>query len=83
MNNDEVKEWLEVRTQEALKIDPTTAKVAWWWAIVGDPYGLLPELPEEYCVGRHYFARRPGSAVWVWSGDLPSETQESLQKRFS
>jgi hypothetical protein len=49
-----------------------------------DPYGVLDkwELPEEFdCVGREYFARAPGSDVWVWFGDLPEQTVERLRQR--
>jgi hypothetical protein len=31
-------------------------------------------------VGREYFARRPGSDIWVWFGDLPSATAKALWK---
>jgi hypothetical protein len=47
-----------------------------------DPYGDNPDLPEE-CqqVGRDYFARSPGSDVWVWFGDLPDATRDALWKK--
>jgi hypothetical protein len=49
-----------------------------------DPYGVEPDLPEEYQqVGRNYFARSPGSDVWVWFGDLPDETRNALWGRHS
>jgi hypothetical protein len=51
-------------------------------AQVLDPYGVYPELPDDcYCVGRAYFARRPGSDVWVEFGDLPKKTRDALWKR--
>ena len=47
-----------------------------------DRYGVYPELPEEYQqVGREYFARNPGSEVWVLFGDLPDTTREALWQR--
>ena len=49
-----------------------------------DPYGVLDEweLPEEFHqVGREYFARAPGSDVWVGFGDLPEQTLERLRQR--
>ena len=47
-----------------------------------DPYGVDPELPEEYWqVGREYFARSPGSDVWVWFGDLPDATRDALWEK--
>jgi hypothetical protein len=48
-----------------------------------DPYAVDPNLPEEYdCVGRVYFARSPGSDVWVSFDDLPKDTRERLWKRI-
>src|SRR6266446_5833747 len=47
-----------------------------------DPYGVYPELPEEYQqVGREYFARSPGSDVWVEFGDLPEASRDALWKK--
>ena len=62
--------------QRRLKIDPDTAEVDWEYGQTLDPYGVCPDLPEEYQqVGREYFARAPGSEVWVHFGDLPKETE--------
>ena len=47
-----------------------------------DPYGVYPELPEELQqVEREYFARSPGSDVWVGFGDLPEATRDALSKK--
>jgi hypothetical protein len=81
----EIKQWLATRKEEALKIDPETAEVMWWYAQTLDPYGVKDEweLPEEFdCVGREYFARAPGSDIWVWFGDLPDKTREKLWSRL-
>ena len=78
-----VEDWLAVRKQEGLKIDPSTAEVDWEFAQTSDPYGVNPDLPEELQqVGRAYFARRPGSDVWVWFGDLTEATRHALWKRL-
>jgi hypothetical protein len=77
----EIEEWLAIRKEEGLKIDPETAEVMWTYAMDFDPYGVLDEweLPEEFNqVGRTYFARAPGSRIWVWSGDLLDETRDKL-----
>lgn len=75
------EQWLASRREAGLKIDPQTAEVDWIYARVVDPYGVYPELPEEYsCVGREYFARSPGSDIWVSFGDLPEATQYALSK---
>jgi hypothetical protein len=63
-------------------IDPDTAEVDWIYAQILDPYGDYPSLPEEcYQVGREYFARSPGSNVWISFGDLPGATIDRLWKR--
>ena len=72
----DIEKWLAIRKAEALKIDPDTAEVGWEYGQTLDPYGVCPDLPEEYQqVGREYFARAPGSEVWVHFGDLPKETE--------
>ena len=77
-----VEDWLAIRKEEGLKIDPSTAEVSWCYAQVLDPYGVDAELPEEcQCVGRAYFARRPDSEVWVWFGDLPAKSRDALWER--
>jgi hypothetical protein len=88
--NEELRNWLAVRKEAAKHIDAATAEVDWNYAEVLDPYGIDPLLPEEYrltdecrCVGRSYFARSPGSDVWVEFGDLPKATREGLWRRHS
>jgi hypothetical protein len=82
MTDEERKIWLAIRTEAGLKIDPETAEVEWEYAQTLDPYGLDPDLPEEcQCVGREYFARSPGSDVWVHFGDLPEATRDALWKK--
>jgi hypothetical protein len=77
-----LEEWLAIRKEEGLKIDPDTAEVTWHYAQTLDPYGAYPDLPEEcQCVGREYFPRSPGSDVWVHFGDLPDEVREALWQR--
>jgi hypothetical protein len=78
------EQWLAIRKEAALKIDPETAEVEWWYAQTLDPYGVNPELPEEYQqVGREYFARSPGSDVWVWFGDLPDAIRSAFWDRIT
>ena len=82
MTDDERKIWLAIRKEAGLNIDPETAEVEWIYAQTLDPYGVYPELPEE-CqqVGREYFARSPGSDVWVNFHDLPEATRDALWKK--
>ena len=77
----ETKAWLDERKREALLIDPATAEVEWTFGQTLDPYGTIPDLPEELQqVGREYFVRRPGGAIWVHFGDLPDDVCEKLWK---
>jgi hypothetical protein len=77
-----VKEWLAIRKRAAKKIDPATAEVEWFHEYTVDPYGVLEKLSiEEQQVGREYFARSPGSNVWVWFGDLPRKVKRELWKK--
>jgi hypothetical protein len=82
----EIERWLAIRKEEGLKIDPETAEVASWHALTFDPYGVMDdwELPEEFHqVDRGYFARAPGSDVWVEFSDLPLETARKLMNKHS
>ncbi len=78
-----VEQWLTIRKEAGLKIDPETAKVIWDHRQVLDPYGVNPDLTEEeWCVGRSYFACAPGSDIWVSFYDLPDTTRTALWKRL-
>jgi hypothetical protein len=77
----ETEAWIAERKREALLIDPATAEVDWSFGQTLDPYGMIPDLPEELQqVGREYFARRPGSDIWVHFGDLPDDVRRKLRK---
>jgi hypothetical protein len=79
--SDEISNYLADRKREAVRIDPQTAEVTWWYAETLDPYGV-DNLPLELQqVGREYFGRQPGSEIWVWFGDLPDDTCEKLWER--
>jgi hypothetical protein len=76
---DKIREFLEARRCEALLIDPETADVNWWYSTVTDPYGIYPyDDVADDSVGRDYYARRPGSDIWVWFGDLPESVCDRL-----
>jgi hypothetical protein len=79
---DQIKQWLAIRKEAGHKIDPETAEVMWTYADGFDPYGVDPTLPgEEYNIGRAYFARSPGSDIWVWFHDLPEATSDRLWEK--
>ena len=77
-----VKYLVALRQAVGLQIDPETAEVLWIYALTVDPYGDYPDLPEEYQqIGLEYFARSPGSDIWVSFGDLPQATRDALRKK--
>ena len=79
ISNEERKDFRTVRKEAGLKIDPATAEVDWSWEQTLDPYGICPDLSEKYQqTGREYFARAPGSDIWVLFDDLPDETEAAL-----
>jgi hypothetical protein len=73
----------DFRKEAADQIDPETAEVFWKWGCLADPYGDFPDLPQEeyHHIGRLYYARSPGSHVWVEFGDLPEATRRALEAR--
>jgi hypothetical protein len=74
----EVEQFIAIRREAGLHIDPATAEFDWFYAEVLDPYGV-EGVPDGFsCVGREYFARAPGSDIWVSFQDLPKETQLAL-----
>jgi len=78
-----IEEWLAVRKEAGLQIDPDTAEVDWDYGQILDPYGVRSDLPKEtYCVGRVYFARSPGSDVWVCFYDLPAAVSKALWEKI-
>jgi hypothetical protein len=79
MTTEELNEFYSMRKKAGLAIDPLTAEVFWSYEHILDPYGIDPDLPEEYQqIGREYFARSPESEIWVWFGDLPEGTRDEL-----
>src|SRR5262245_56574017 len=77
------KQWLSVRLEEGLKIDPDTAEVSWAHGSVRDPYGLYDLTYEEDSIVQNCFARSPGSDVWVSVCDLPKAACNRLLARVS
>jgi hypothetical protein len=82
-NDADLKEYkieLERRRQIGLTIDPAAAETTFWWADVGDPYGILDATYDLGQSGREYFARNPGGE-WVHFHDLPEATRKALWER--
>jgi hypothetical protein len=78
-----LEQWLAIRREAATKIDPETAEVDWQYRDALDPYEVCDLTPEEMCIVRSYFARAPGSDIWVSFLDLPKETVEALWHRIN
>jgi hypothetical protein len=77
------KQWLALRKDAALRIDPERVEVRWEYGQTLDPYGV-ESLPEEYSqVGRNYFARSPESDMWVSFYDLPQPVVKRLWDRLA
>jgi hypothetical protein len=73
-----------LRELEARLIDAESAEIHWCYANVLDPYGEIHDFPkDEICIGREYFARRPGRDIWVSFHDLPQTTSTRLLQRLS
>ena len=78
-----VDQWLAIREEAGLKIDPVTAKVTFNWRRIADPYGMISDLTEEeQVVGRVYSACSPDSDIWVCVDDLPKETRDELWEKL-
>jgi hypothetical protein len=83
ISNAEYERRMEERRAAGLLLDPSTAEIDWNYAQTLDPYGDgLPLLPQEEQIGREYFARAPGSDIWVSIGDLPDAMRDAIWKRF-
>ena len=77
-----VEQWLAIRKEEALRINPEIAETYSEHGYIVDPYGVEPNLPDECrCIGRIDFARNPGSDIWVCFYDLPKATRDRLSER--
>jgi hypothetical protein len=80
-NEMQITEKTDTRTV-SIRAEIWHAEVHWRFRQVVDPYGVYPDLPPECdCVGRCFFARAPGSLVWIEFGDLPEATREALWMR--
>jgi hypothetical protein len=77
----EQQEFLSIRKEAGLKIDPATAEVTWQYAQILDPYGICDLHPEDHCIGAVLFARAPNSDVWVSQYELPHATVDALAVR--
>lgn len=78
IRSQEQQEFLSIRREAGLKIDPGTAEAMGRYVQILDPYGIHDLSPEEKCVGAVLFARAPGG-VWVSEYELPSTTVDALK----
>ena len=70
---DQEQELLRLREEAGRKIDPKTAQVKWQWGWSLYPYRIYPYDPDKL-LQRNYFARSPGTKMWVHFNDLPEAT---------
>ena len=76
------KEWLAKRKEAGRQLDPKTAQVSWEYVRQADPYRIFSDLPgHARDVSFEYFARSPGSDIWVHRDDLPKSTRRALENR--
>jgi hypothetical protein len=79
---DDVQQWLEIRKTAGREIDPDTARLHWAYRYTLDPYGVQKDLPDEgKQISREWFARAPGSDIWVSFHDLPTALIPALRRR--
>jgi len=79
---EKLEQWLAIRKEAGLQIDPLTAEVCWEYGQTLDPYGIDPPPAEYDQLQRNYFARSPGSDIWVHFDDLPDATSDALWDRY-
>ena len=78
---EERRQRLETHLEARQLIDPETAEVKCQPARAGDPYGVFQNAAELGRVKRTYFARSPGSDIWVEWDHLPTEVQFRLWRK--
>jgi hypothetical protein len=85
----EAKEWLAIRQEEALRIDPNTAEASADYGRYSDPYNLYPAMPKWAGDRRDRrnlrvldFVRRADGDVWIWEGCLSDDVRAALLDRF-
>jgi len=81
MTEEQIRKFYSIRKEAGRNIDPVTAEVDWEYGLTLDPYGITDPAVEELQIGRNYFARSPGSSIWVELGDLPSVTRDALWEK--
>ena len=78
-----ITQWLQIRKEEGRKIDPDIAEFMWSYVEILNYNGVYADPPEEcHCIGGGYFARSPGSVIWVSFYDLPDETRRRMWERL-
>jgi hypothetical protein len=74
-----IGQYLAIRKEEGLKIDPATADICQSSVYIFDPYDIDPTLDRKYApFDRDLFVRGLGSDIWVHEEDLPKETWKAI-----
>jgi hypothetical protein len=71
-------EFLALVKEASLAINPATAEVTWSVGNAFDPYRITDADDVPPFFRQLYWARSPGSDIWVEAHDLPDETREVL-----
>ena len=71
----------KVLLEAAQHIDPETAEIKSEDVPFLDPYGVFLDIPNDHNVRRHYFARAPGSDIWVAWEHLPLNVEFGLWRK--
>jgi hypothetical protein len=77
----EVEQWLAIRKEAALKIDPETAEVDWGYGLTWTPIASATNgnfRKNSIQVGRQRWGGPPGNDLWVHFSDLPAGVEEKL-----
>jgi hypothetical protein len=81
ITDEERSDFIAVRKDAAMKIDPMTAEVTCSRGDPRDPYGFCGDDLESLTMKWLLFARAPESDIWVSFRDLPKDTREILEQR--
>jgi hypothetical protein len=80
---DYLREWLASREEAGRKIDIETCEIGCWYTCLADPYGLHPDVPEEFQqIGRMHFVRSAESHGWISRRDLPPAKRKAMDDRI-
>ncbi len=78
----EKAEFLRIRKEAGKLIDPERAQCFIIEDDITDPYGVRGYSPDESVCGRLYYAKNPGSEIWVEFHDIQRGIRDKLFRRL-